>query len=138
MKKNNKTTPVMIAALTFALSAGLSGCSDDKKDNSVTFDHEHGPEVKDMVKHKFEHQFAKQCVEREIATSTNKNVDRVRWEKPCMCIADYMMKDLTAVEAEKFVNEKKHTQSMRIRFENAAYNCLQKNTDPEPPRLFGK
>ncbi len=120
---------LLSAAMTFLLSA----CSEEEshktnmEDRGNYFGHPHDREVTDMEKHKFEHQFAEQCIERELQDSINKEDDRKRFEKPCMCIAEYMLKDLTATEAEKFLEERKNTQSLRIRFENAAFQCLQKN-----------
>lgn len=120
--------PVLFSTI---IAISLSSCSDDNSSKTTAtekkFDHSHGGEVTDLAKHKFEHDFAKQCVEREIKDSINKDVDRNRYTGPCLCIATYMMKDLTPMEAEKFLTERKNTQSLRIRFENAAYNCLQKN-----------
>jgi hypothetical protein len=55
-----------------------------------------------------------------------------------MCIAKFMMKDLTAAEIDKFLHEDKDTQSLRIRFDNAAYSCLQEKQPPQSPKLFGK
>ena len=49
-----------------------------------------------------------------------------------------MMKDLTAIEAEKFLKEKKTTQSLRIRFESAAYHCLQEKEQPKSLQLFNR
>ncbi|MGR9115463.1 MAG: hypothetical protein ACU85E_06830 [Gammaproteobacteria bacterium] len=140
---------VLVNALIVLL---VSGCSDDEKPKTAapsqagstknsfrnTFDHAHGNEVSDLEKHKFEHEFADQCVAREVQQSVNKEVDKKRFTKPCMCIAKYMMKDLTAKEAEKFLEEHKDTQSLRIRFENAAYHCLQEKTQAKSPNLFGK
>lgn len=102
----------------------------------VKFDHSHGNEVTDLEKHKFEHVFAKQCVNRELRNSINKDIDKQRYEKTCMCIATFMMKDLTAQEAEKFLKEKKNTRSLQIRFDNAAYHCLQKNIKQKSPTIF--
>lgn len=126
----------------------VAGCSDDKSSSRpsepvktkahVKFDHAHGSEVSDLVKHQFEHQFADQCVEREVKNSVNEELDRKRFAEPCMCIATYLLKDLTAKEAELFVKENKNTQSLRIKFESAAYHCLQKKAQPKGPNLFGK
>lgn len=116
------------------LSVALVSCSDDDEPETVAYNHEHDSS-KDMGKHKFEHIFAKQCVERETANSVNKDVDAARFEEPCMCIAEYLLEDLTAKEAEKFMNEKKHAQSLRIRYETAAYNCLQKNQPQGSPKV---
>lgn len=151
MKISKYLKKIIFAVLTGAAVALLvSGCSDDEKPNAAApvksakintknvFDHAHGSDVSDLEKHKFEHDFADQCVARELQQSINKDVDKKRFEKPCMCIAKFMMKDLTAKEAEKFLKEHKNTQSLRIRFENAAYHCLQEKTQPKSPNLFGK
>lgn len=132
------------------LAAFVTGCSEDKKTaqskpasqaqdhTQHSFDHVHGSEVSDLEKHKFEHDFADQCVEREIKNSKNKDVDRERFTKPCLCIATYLMKDLTAKESELFLVEHKNTQSLRIKFESAAYHCLQEKVQPKSPMIFGK
>lgn len=139
---NNKNrlrlkTILVGASLAFV----LSGCSDDEPKQQAKkvhnpWDHSHDVAVTDIQKHVFEHDFAEQCVEREVSQSINKDNDRKRFTKPCMCIATFMMKDLTAVEAEKFLKENKSTQSLRIRFENAAYHCLQDKRQPKSPQLF--
>jgi hypothetical protein len=131
----------------------LNGCSDDEKAKTEvvatsenqsgqkganSFDHTHGPEVTDMEKHKFEHEFAAQCVDRELNNSANKIEDAERLTKSCECIATYLMKDLTAQEAEKFIKEHEHPQSLRIKFEAAAYECVQEKAKVDGPKLFGK
>ncbi len=140
---------VLASLFSASVIFSLSACSDDKQatGNQPTtqstvrkFDHAHGAEVTDLVKHEFEHDFAEQCVERELRNSINKEQDRQRFGKSCMCIATYMMKDLTAKEAEKFVKQHKNTQSLRIRFENAAFHCLQaqKKSQPRAPVIFNR
>ncbi len=131
----------LVAVLATVL---LSACSDDKPKTVAkqlsrsSFDHSHDADVTDLDKHKFEHQFADQCADREANKSPNPALAKKRYAKPCMCIARFMMKDLTAVEAEKFLQEHKNTQSLRIRFENAAYHCLQEKAHPKGPKIFGK
>lgn len=144
-----KTRKLLFATLAgVALSTFLTACSDDGGDDkggkaesvkeaTSVFDHPH-EEATDIEKHKFEHEFAQDCVNRELRNSTNKASDKKRFEKSCMCIAKFMMEDLTAVEAEKFIKEDKDTQSLRIKFDNAAYNCLQEKQPPKGPKLFGK
>ena len=129
--------------ISACLALVLNGCSDDEpkqlaKKVHNPWDHSHDAVVTDIQKHVFEHEFAEQCVEREVSQSINKDNDRKRFAKPCMCIATFMMKDLTAVEAEKFLKENKSTQSLRIRFENAAYHCLQDKQQPKSPQLFNR
>ena len=140
-----------VACLVFAFA--LIGCSDDedkqlnrgeaeniqhKAEGHNPFDHSHDVPVTDVQKHKFEHDFAAQCVERELKNSPNNEADKARWEKPCMCIATYMMKNLTADEAEKFIEEHKNTQSLVIKYENAAFHCLQAKQQAKSPQLFGR
>ncbi len=143
--KIKKIAYTLLAGLI--ISMAMTGCSGDKEQAEPKvaakkvhnpFDHTHDVVVTDVEKHQFEHDFAEQCVQRELKNSTNKDIDRKRFAKPCMCIATYMMKDLTAAESEKFLKENKSTQSLRIRFENAAYHCLQQKEQPKAPQIFGR
>jgi hypothetical protein len=149
MKTNIFPKNIFFAALTgifFALS--VSGCSDDKektvavKSNTNTtpihnpFDHSHDIPVTDIQKHKFEHDFAEQCVERELKNSVNKDEDRERFSKSCMCVATYMMKDLTAQEAEKFLKEHENPRSLQIKYESAVYHCTQQKTTGKGFKTF--
>jgi hypothetical protein len=111
---------------SFLACIALTACSDNDsvKEADSVFDHPHKA-VTDIEKHKFEHEFSQDCVARELKHSNNTASDKQRFKKSCMCIAKEMMKDLTAIEAEKFLVEDKDTQSLRIRFDNAAYTCLQ-------------
>jgi hypothetical protein len=144
MKMPIKTKNFIFVLLTTVfISVNLTACSDDKpekvaKAGLISFDHIHGSEVSDLKKHTFEHKFAEQCVEREIKGSINKDVDRKRFTKPCLCIATRIMRNLTAVEAEKFLVEKKNTQSLKMSFDEAAYFCLQNKAKPRAKVLFGK
>jgi hypothetical protein len=147
--KNNLLVSALISTV---IALSLAACSDDDKPQEEkaaveqqtakadgnTFDHPHGPEVTDLQKHKFEHDFAAQCIDRELNNSTNATTDAGRITKSCECIAAYMMKDLTAQEAEKFIGEHEHPQSLRIKFEAAAYECLQEKAQPAGPKLFGR
>jgi PBP1b-binding outer membrane lipoprotein LpoB len=133
----NKSCFVVLISLMMALS--MAGCSNDneKATNAKVvnnpFDHSHDVKVTDLQKHKFEHAFAEQCVQRELKGSDNKQVDKDRYSTPCMCIAKFLMKNLTAEEAEKFTDEHKNAQSLVIKYENAAYHCLQQDTHPKGP-----
>ncbi len=126
------------------LALSVSACSDD--DDKATaaklehnpFDHSHDVVVTDVQKHTFEHEFAEQCVQRELKHSVNKDVDRERYTEPCLCIATFLMKDLTADEAKKFMIEHKNTQSLVIKYENAAYHCLQEKAQVKEPQIFGR
>lgn len=137
---------LIILLLSSLMTLFLVSCSDeddnDKKEapkiSHNPFDHSHDSSITDMVKHKFEHQFADECVARETHNSVNQENDKARFEKPCMCIAQFLMKDLTAKEAELFLTEHRNTQSLRIRFDNAAFHCLQQKAQPQGPQLFGR
>ncbi|MGR9086840.1 MAG: hypothetical protein ACU841_07180 [Gammaproteobacteria bacterium] len=144
---NQHNVLASLTGIVFALA--ITGCSDEQKSttrqNTVIakpehnpFDHTHDVKVTDVQKHKFEHDFAQQCVQRELEKSVNKAEDEARWKEPCMCIATYLMKDLTAEEAGKFIHEHKNTQSLVIKYESAAYHCLQAKTQAKSPKLFGR
>jgi hypothetical protein len=143
--KNNKqflrSAGVFFMAGTLVFLAGCGGDDEaTQKKHDLSFDHAHGSDVSDLKKHQFEHKFAEQCVARELKNSVNKDEDRKRYEKDCLCIATRMMKDLSAEDAEKFLDENKNTQSMRMSFDEAAYFCLQKNQPShiKGPKLFGR
>ncbi|WP_024298780.1 hypothetical protein [Methylomicrobium lacus] len=155
MKNSTQNKPAWMAACAgLVLAFTLTACSDDEDKQAPSareaeniqtagdvhnpFDHTHDVPVTDVRKHKFEHDFAAQCVDRELKNSTDKEADKARWERPCMCIATFMMKSLTAEEAEKFLDEHKNTQSLVIKYENAAYHCLQAKQQPKEPQLFGR
>lgn len=89
-------------------------------------------------KQKFEDAFAEQCITRELKNSVNPDNDKPRVSKECECVATFMMKDLTAIEAEKFLTEHQNAQSLTIKYENAAYHCLQQKIPPSPAHLFSK
>lgn len=146
MKTFTLTKHLLFAALTGTILAlSVTGCSDDKEEQKPAtaavhnpFDHSHDVVVTDIQKHRFEHQFADQCVDRELKNSVNKEYDKKRLSKDCMCIATFLMKDLTAAEAKKFITEHKNTRSLVIKYENAAYHCLQQKAQPKGPQLFGR
>ncbi len=143
MKTPHSIKKVFFVALTgMIIALSVSGCSDDEQKTAAAkptpevhnpFDHSHDTPVTDIQKHKFEHDFAGQCVARELKNSTDKETDKDRYSTPCLCIARFLMKDLTADEAKLFVGEHKNTQSLVIKYESAAYHCLQQNAHPKGP-----
>ena len=147
-----KIKPILFAILTsLSLTVLLSACSDDKpaenkpaatsaskKPVHNPFDHSHDEVVTDVVKHQFEHEFADQCVAREVKHSANPDVDKKRFGEDCMCIARYMMKDLSSDEARKFLKEHENTHSLQIKFDAAAYFCVQNKQQPKGPHIYGK
>ncbi len=119
MRTKKLLLPLLIALTVIA-------CSDDPSEKATS-----------VEKHKFQKEFADDCVARELKNSVNKESDTPRIQKSCSCIAQYMMKDLTGIEAEKVLEEDTDTQSLRIRFDNAAYNCLQEDT-VKNPKIMGR
>jgi hypothetical protein len=154
----NITTPqkILIALAGAVIAVSLLGCSDEEKPKQpetaaqqVTSDsgekivskdspHDSTPEAEESQKQKFEHEFASQCVDRELNNASNKIEDASKITKSCECISAYIMKDLTDEEAEKFLKEHEHPQSLRIKFEAAAYECLQEKAQPAGPKMFGR
>ncbi|MEQ1739533.1 MAG: hypothetical protein ABL884_06460 [Methyloglobulus sp.] len=148
-----KQNPFISVLIGIVVAFSLTACSDEKpkaeqaitqnkatqaETISVDSPHDSTPEAEIPQKQKFEHDFAAQCIDRELNNSTNKIADAERLTKSCECIAAYITKDLTDEEAEKFNSEHEHPQSLRIKFEAAAYECLQEKTQPAEPKLFGK
>ena len=140
----------------FWLLAGfifIAGCSDDKapentqaqnaidnsqaKRDAISADspQDPTPEAEEDQKQKFEHDFAAKCVERELNNSQNQSTDADRVTKACDCIASYISKDLTDEEAKKFLSEHENPQSLRIKYEAGAYECLQEKQKPAEPQL---
>ena len=128
---------IVLFISTLCLADAIQKNKEIELNDSSTIHSDEG-EIRASKKHKFEREFAQQCVEREIKNSINKDNDRKRFKKPCLCIATRMMKDLTTDEAEKFIAEQKNTQSLRMSFDEAAFFCLQNKPKPKSPTLFGK
>lgn len=142
----NKAFALLLIS-TLALLA--AGCSDDKpeapanqatsktkpekKDNSVDYG-----EASDSVKKKFINEFSKNCVARELQNSVNKDVDEKRFQQSCDCIAQHIADDLADVDAEKYLDDHEDTQTLGIKFDTAAFFCLQNKPQPKGPHLFGK
>ena len=105
------------------LSMMITSCSGDDDTDKNKYDHPHDKAI-DMEKHLFEHEFAEQCIASETADLVNKEAGRERFAEPCMCIATYLFKDLAAKDSYTFLNDKKHAQSLRTKYEEAANHCL--------------
>ena len=105
------------------LSMVLISCSGEDETDKHVFDHPHAKNI-DMEKHLFEHEFTQQCVIKKNADLTNRDVDPDRISEQCMCIATYLFKDFTAKDSYALFNDKKHAQSLRNKYEEAAKLCL--------------
>jgi len=133
-----KLKNLLLALLTsLVIGVFVVGCSDDKAEKTSKkaeevfnpFDHSKDEKISKAEKEQFEKAFAEQCVKRE--TTANPNADKDRTTQSCTCVATYLMKDLTAKEAEKFVTEHENPVSLTFKFENAAYHCLQQKAPPK-------
>ncbi len=142
-------TKKFLGLLIISLSAVLlTACSEDKSEQAATASSakakvpekkhvEHG-EATDTAKYKFEKAFAAKCVEREVQKSTNPESDKPRLEESCGCIARHISEDLSDVDAEKYLEDHEDTHTLQIKFDAAAYFCLQNKPLPKGPHLFGK
>lgn len=137
-----------LAFLLFSLFL-LNACSDDKSSSTSTSSSaakakapekkhvEHG-EANDTAKYKFEKAFAAKCVERELHNSINPDSDRPRLEENCGCISRHISEDLSDVDAEKYLEAHEDTHALQIKFDAAAYFCLQNKPQPKGMHLFGR
>jgi hypothetical protein len=146
---NNKKITTLFLLSFFAVL--LISCSDDKgkstaaaqnqpqmHTNKPSKNHVDYGEASESVKQKFESVFSKKCVERELKNSINKDIDQKRFEDSCTCIAHHIAEDLSDVDAEKYLLEHEDTQALEIKFDTAAFFCLQNKPLPKGPHLFGK
>jgi methionine-rich copper-binding protein CopC len=113
------------------LSVAVVGCSDDKSDFDPMDQSKIKP-VPDKEKIEFEHKFADQCVTRELKNSQNSEADNAGLENTCLCVSKYLMKNLTEQEAEKFLEDDENPESLVIKYDAAAYHCLQENQPKGP------
>lgn len=141
----------LLSLLLLPALATLSACSDDKpgaaksesaataqvkpakKENTVDYG-----EASDTVKNKFIKTFSQNCVARELKNATNKDVDEKRYQQSCDCIAGHIADDLAEVDAEKYLEDHEDTQTLGIKFDAAAFFCLQNKPQPKGPHLFGR
>jgi len=149
--------PMRRLVFSTTLALFVAGCSDDKpkqqtSTNTVTttskpapkddhnpnpWDHSGEAPVSEAQKQQFEQQFADQCVKREMAHADN-NAEAQQFSRACNCVAHFMAKTLTPQEAEKFLAEHENPHSLEIKYENAAYHCLQQKQPPHEPDFSRK
>lgn len=79
----------------------------------------------------FEQAFSEQCIKNEIKNSVNKDTDRLRFTKPCQCIAKKIANNLPKRDMDKFLLEQKITHSLTMSFDKAAYFCVQSVKQPK-------
>lgn len=88
-----------------------------------------------VEKNKFKKEFSKDCINRELQSAGKNEIDRGFIEKTCHCIADYMDEHLTDQEAEEFLGEDNHMRALQIRYDTAAYQCIQGAKKIEEPKI---
>lgn len=132
-----------------ALGTIASGCSDEKSQTATSEtnvakarpsnnNNVDAGEASDSVKQKFINIFAQNCVARELKNSVNKDIDEKRASEACGCIARHISEDLADVDAEKYLEDHEDTHTLEIKFDAAAFFCLQNKPQPRGPHLFGK
>lgn len=145
--KNTVQSKLLRLLIIFIAAATLTACSDDKAEKSpantatskpAKNNHVDYGEASDSVKQKFENEFSKKCVARELKNSVNKDIDEKRYQEACGCIAKHISENLSDIDAEKYLLEHEDTQTLDIKFDTAAFFCLQNKSLPKGPQLFGK
>ncbi|MDD4914450.1 MAG: hypothetical protein PHW13_05355 [Methylococcales bacterium] len=143
--KHSKVIHKLLGLLTIpVILVSLAACSGDKTETAPAGgkpakpNHVDYGEASESVKQKFTSAFAKNCVSRELKNSVNKDIDEKRFTESCNCIASHIAEDLSDVDAEKYLQEHEDTQTLEIKFDAAAYFCLQNKPQPKGPHLFGK
>ncbi len=155
-KENRFLVVLSLAAVIFLVS-----CSDDKQETPQTVkveksivgngknmtankldDKQYYKEMSKPVdkaswveKGKFKKEFTKDCINRELQSAGKNKVDRGYIEKTCACIADYMDEHLTDQEAEEFLGEDNHMRALQIRYDTAAYQCIQGAKKTAEPKI---
>jgi hypothetical protein len=147
-----KLISVSVAVIGLVLVG--SGCSDDKSEQQSTknavvnnnpsahhpkSDNVQSPgEATSSLKKKFSEEFTDACVKREMKNSNNPDVEEKRFKESCACIAEHMANNMAEVDAEKYLDDHEDTQTLDIKFDQAAYFCLQSKPMPKGPHLLGR
>lgn len=88
-----------------------------------------------VEKGRFNKEFKKDCIARELNTAGTDKVDKEFIEKTCDCIADYMDDHLTDQEAEEFLKEDSHMRALQIRYDTAAFQCIKGADKVSEPKI---
>lgn len=144
-------TKLTTAILLGVLSLVFTACSSDEPESasssqaSGAVDHaKHQVDVvmKDeasrSVKEDFVEKFTEVCVERELKSSVNPDIEEKRAEENCGCIAKYIAENLSDADAEKYIEDGVDSRTMQIKFDTATYFCLQNKKQFKGPQIFGK
>lgn len=88
-----------------------------------------------VEKGKFKKEFTKDCIAREVAIEGENKTDMSYIEKTCACIADHMDNKLTDQEADEFLKEDNHVRAFQIKYDAAAYECVQESQKVAEPKI---
>lgn len=145
---------LIIALMLGALSLVLVACSSDESEqNAVSAQqaavapvdhakHQVDVEIRDeasrSVKEDFAEKFSEVCVERELKTAVNPDIEEKRAQENCACIANYIAENLSDADAEKYIEDGVDSRTMQIKFDTATFFCLQNKKQYKGPQIFGK
>ena len=152
--KHISNANLMIALMLGALSLVLTACSSDESEKNtasaqqaVTAPVDHSKhqvdvEIRDeaskSVKEDFVEKFTEVCVEREMKTAVNPDIEEKRAQENCGCIANYIAENLSDADAEKYIDDGVDSRTMQIKFDTATFFCLQNKKQFKGPQIFGK
>ena len=144
--KNSPSSRVLIGLILSGLTLLVAGCSSEEPETAKTPAAVHTPKpdvvIKDeaskSVKEDFVEKFTEVCVERELKSAVNPDIEEKRAEENCGCIAQHIADNLTEVDAEKYIENGEDTRTLQIKFDTATYFCLQNKKQFKGPQIFGK
>jgi len=133
---NNKEVVVKPAAIAKSIVGNNKNMTPNKMDDKQHYKEMSKPLDKAswVEKGKFKKEFNKDCVTREVNLAGDK-ADHKYIEKTCACITDYMDNHLTDAEADEFLKEDSHMRALQIRYDTAAYQCIQEDQKVAEPKV---
>lgn len=152
--KHISNANLMIALILGASSLVLTACSSDESEQNTAsaqqaavapVDHSKHQvdlvikdEASKSVKEDFVEKFTEVCVEREMKTAVNPDIEEKRAQENCGCIANYIAENLSDADAEKYIDDGVDSRTMQIKFDTATFFCLQNKKQFKGPQIFGK
>ena len=152
--KHISIAKLMIVLMLGVLGLVMTACSSDESEQTTAsvqqaaaapVDHaEHQTDIviKDeaskSVKEDFIEKFTEVCVEREMKTAVNPDIEEKRAQENCGCIANYIAENLSDADAEKYIDDGVDSRTMQIKFDTATFFCLQNKKQFKGPQIFGK
>ena len=152
--KHISIAKLMIVLMLGVLGLVMTACSSDESEQTTAsvqqaaaapVDHaKHQTDIviKDeaskSVKEDFIEKFTEVCVEREMKTAVNPDIEEKRAQENCGCIANYIAENLSDADAEKYIDDGVDSRTMQIKFDTATFFCLQNKKQFKGPQIFGK